>query len=106
MGEGRSPLQGTVVRVLAAGDAVGAGTAVVVIESMKMEHAVEAGVEGTVAGVLVNEGDAVVAGQVVATIEPGTVEMAADAEVAAAAGLRADLAEVIARHAVGHDAAR
>ncbi len=45
-----APLQGTVVSVaVSAGDAVAAGQALVVLESMKMEHVVVAEVSGTVA---------------------------------------------------------
>jgi acetyl-CoA carboxylase carboxyltransferase component len=108
MGEVRSPLQGTVVTVAEAGDTVHATTAVVVIESMKMEHSVEAGVEGTIAEVLVVVGQQVAAGDVLARVEPGTVEaiVAAKAVAETGAGLRADLAEVLDRHAVGMDEAR
>jgi acetyl-CoA carboxylase carboxyltransferase component len=107
MGEVRSPLQGTVVTVAEAGDTVHGRTAVVVIESMKMEHSVEAGVEGTVAEVLVVVGQQIAAGDLLARIEPGAVEAAApDVVGAAREGLRHDLAEVVERHAVGLDAAR
>src|SRR5262245_46236392 len=108
MGEVRSPLQGTVVTVAEAGDTVHASTAVVVVESMKMEHGVEAGVEGTVAAVLVVVGQQVAAGDLLARIEPGSVEAvaAAEATAAGAAGLRTDLAEVLERHAAGFDDAR
>jgi acetyl-CoA carboxylase carboxyltransferase component len=107
MGDVRSPLQGTVVRVPAVGDVVRAGAPVVVLESMKMEHGVEADVDGTVGEVLVAEGDTVTAGQSLVRITEGIV--AAEAPVAAdlaAAGPRPDLAEVLERHAVGLDAAR
>ena len=105
MGEVRSPLQGTVVTVAEAGDTVHATTTVVVIESMKMEHSVEAGVEGTIAEVLVVVGQQVAAGDVLARVEPGTVEaiVATKAVAETGAGLRADLAEVLDRHAVGMD---
>ena len=76
MGEVRSPLQGTVVTVAEAGDTVHARTTVVVVESMKMEHSVEAGVEGTVAEVLVVVGQQVATGDLLAPIEPGSVEAA------------------------------
>ncbi|HEY8526391.1 MAG TPA: carboxyl transferase domain-containing protein [Acidimicrobiales bacterium] len=70
--EVRSPLQGTVVRVAAAaGDAVEAGSPVVVIESMKMEHVVESGGAGVVGRVAVAAGDAVQRGDLLAVVEPG-----------------------------------
>ena len=47
-------MPGTVLRVTAAvGDEVKAGDALVVLEAMKMEHAVKAVADGTVAEVLV-----------------------------------------------------
>ncbi|HEX6235596.1 MAG TPA: carboxyl transferase domain-containing protein [Acidimicrobiales bacterium] len=71
MAEVRSPLQGAVVRVDAsAGDEVDATTPVVVIESMKMEHVVEAGVAGTVAEVAVAAGDNVRAGDLLLVVAP------------------------------------
>jgi acetyl-CoA carboxylase carboxyltransferase component len=111
VGEVRSPLQGTVVTVADAGDTVHARTTVVVVESMKMEHAVEAGVEGTVAEVLVVVGQQIAAGDLLARIEPGAagaVEAveAVEASAPAVGGVRRDLAEVLERHAAGLDAAR
>ena len=105
------------------GEAVRTGQAVVIIESMKMEHLVESGADGRVAEVLVSAGATVVPGQTLLTVavEAPTVE-APTAEPAAgrppagptppvsAAGpgpaVRADLAEALRRHAVGLDAAR
>jgi len=55
-----APMPGTVVRVeVAAGDEVKAGDALVVLEAMKMEHAVRAGGDGTVSEVLVAAGQQV-----------------------------------------------
>jgi acetyl-CoA carboxylase carboxyltransferase component len=125
MGEVVSPLTGTVARVeQGPGAAVSATSAVVIVESMKMEYAIEAGVSGTVVEVHVAAGDAVSVGDllaVVSTAPPSTAPPdladvaaagapdgaggAAPAGSAASAG-RADLAEVIERHAVGRDAAR
>ena len=99
-------MQGTVVQVAAVGDAVHARGAVVVVESMKMEHSVEAGTEGTVAEVLVAVGEQIAVGDLVARIEAGSVDAVAEPAPAAGDGLRADLAEVVERHAVGHDDAR
>ena len=102
-----SPLQGRVVGVpVAAGTGVTAGAPLVVIESMKMEHVVAAEVTGTVVELRVAIGDAVRAGDVLATVEPGAVAaLAAEAE-AGGDGERADLAAVVARHAIGLDPAR
>jgi acetyl-CoA carboxylase carboxyltransferase component len=106
----RSPLQGTVVRVAAsAGQAVGVSSPLVVIESMKMEHVVEAGDAGVVGSVAVAAGDPVQRGDLLAVIAPGDASVIHDVqEVAAPAGdgIRADLAEVVERHRVGLDAAR
>ena len=64
-----SPMPGTVVAVSAAtGDEVGAGTAIVVVEAMKMEHTLAAPIDGT-ATVSVAVGDKVSAGQQLAHID-------------------------------------
>ncbi len=115
-----SPLTGTVARVeQAAGAAVDAGTTVLILESMKMEYAIEAGTSGTVTAVCVAAGDAIQVGDLLAVVSeiaarPAPTGDEADspadergAAVAAHDGIdRADLAEVIERHAVGLDAAR
>ncbi len=102
-----SPLQGRVVGVpVAAGTGVTAGAPLVVIESMKMEHVVAAEVTGTVVELRVAIGDAVRAGDVLVTLEPGAVAAPADAADAGDDGERADLAAVVARHAIGLDPAR
>jgi len=107
MADVRSPMTGTVVRVLAPGTTVAAATAVAVIESMKMEYVVEAGVDGAVDAVHVAEGDTVRAGDLLAAVAPGAGATSSDAPVEGApVGPRADLAEVENRHAVGLDAAR
>ncbi|MDR0344553.1 MAG: ATP-grasp domain-containing protein [Nocardiopsaceae bacterium] len=65
-----APLPGTVVRAVAAGERVGAGDPVVVIEAMKMEHAVRAPAAGVIAEACVQAGQAVAAGALLARIEP------------------------------------
>jgi acetyl-CoA/propionyl-CoA carboxylase biotin carboxyl carrier protein len=66
----RSPMPGTVVAVpVDDGAAVEAGAAVVVVEAMKMEHAVPAPLPGTVE-VLVRVGDRVTRDQVLARVRP------------------------------------
>jgi acyl-CoA carboxylase subunit alpha len=65
-----APMPGTVVRVeVTAGDAVTAGTPVVVLEAMKMEHSVRAPHDGIVAGVEVRAGQQVDLGTVLAIVE-------------------------------------
>jgi acetyl/propionyl-CoA carboxylase alpha subunit len=64
-----APMPGTVARVtVAAGDVVAAGDALVVVEAMKMEHAVRAPHGGTVAEVRVREGQQVDTGDVLAIV--------------------------------------
>jgi acetyl-CoA/propionyl-CoA carboxylase biotin carboxyl carrier protein len=63
-----SPMPGSVVAVgVSDGDTVSAGTVVVTVEAMKMEHALTAPVDG-VAGILVAVGDQVKVGQPLARI--------------------------------------
>ena len=63
------PMQGTIVKVLVAvGDAVKAGQAVVVLEAMKMENQIAAEKAGTVKEIKVKAGDTVGAGDVVVVI--------------------------------------
>ena len=102
-------MQGTIVSVdVSAGDSVVAGQQLMLIESMKMHHAIESPCDGIVAEVRVEAGATVMSGAAVASITPGVVEQ--PAMVHASGGdltrVRADLAEVEARHAVGLDAAR
>jgi 3-methylcrotonyl-CoA carboxylase alpha subunit len=67
-----APMPG-LVRAIDAGPGatVDAGSSVVVLEAMKMEHAVAAPVAGRVVELRVALGDQVVRGQVVAIVEPG-----------------------------------
>ncbi len=63
-------MQGTIVKVnVAVGDTVEIGQAVVILEAMKMENAVNAEKSGVVKAVKVAAGDAVSAGDVVVVIE-------------------------------------
>jgi len=104
-----APFAGVVVAIPHGSDArVGEGTAVVVLEAMKMEHDVLAGAEGVVAGLAVAVGDAVEEGQLLLTLAPGTGGplAAAPAASGAHAGQRSDLAAVHERHDIGLDAAR
>ncbi|MDE0066875.1 MAG: acetyl-CoA carboxylase biotin carboxylase subunit [Acidimicrobiaceae bacterium] len=64
------PMQGTIVKVLVAvGDAIDVGDAIVVLEAMKMENIVTAEKAGTVKEIRVAEGDSVGGGDIVAVIE-------------------------------------
>lgn len=66
-----SPMPGKVVRTeVARGDVVTAGTTLVVVEAMKMEHAIAAPIDGTVTSLPVEAGDQVEADQVLAVVEP------------------------------------
>jgi acetyl-CoA carboxylase carboxyltransferase component len=107
-----APFAGVVAAVEhAPGGLVRAGTALLVLEAMKMEHEVLAEAEGVVRRVEVAVGDAVQAGQVL-------VVLACDGEAAGEApngrgaaeidldAVRADLSAVRERHALGLDAAR
>jgi len=96
------------VRIAPVGATVGSGELVAVIESMKVEHDVSAPVGGTVAEVLVEVGASVRAGDLLLSVDPSNVPHVprpAPARTGSAED-RVDLAEVVARHRVGLDAAR
>ena len=66
-----APMPGKVVKVLVAvGDEVHAATPLLILEAMKMEQPVKAGVAGTVASVSVAAGDQVAADQLLAVVTP------------------------------------
>jgi propionyl-CoA carboxylase alpha chain len=68
-----APMPGTVVRVdVEPGAAVAAGQVLVVLEAMKMEHAVRAAVDGTVSEVGVGAGQQVESGALLVVVEPGS----------------------------------
>ncbi|HEX4127364.1 MAG TPA: carboxyl transferase domain-containing protein [Acidimicrobiales bacterium] len=98
------PFAGTVLRVeVVPGDQVRAGATLVVLESMKMEHVVEAGAPGTVGAVAVSAGDTVQAGDVVLLIDEDAAP-ADDGGVVTGSGVdtadahvRPELAELMAR---------
>jgi acetyl-CoA carboxylase carboxyltransferase component len=104
-----SPMQGTVVRVaVSEGELVQHGHAVVVLESMKMEHDVLAPASGHVAKVACAAGDTVEEGQRLVVIEPAEVaaSVAAAGQTSDPDAIRPDLAEVVERHARTLDDAR
>ncbi|TCK19938.1 acetyl/propionyl/methylcrotonyl-CoA carboxylase subunit alpha [Pseudonocardia endophytica] len=68
-----SPMPGTVTVVeVAEGDQVTAGTTLVVVEAMKMEHVLTAPVDGTVRELRARTGGTVARGDVLVVVEPAT----------------------------------
>ena len=64
-----APMPGTIVSVkVNVGDKVEAGTLVAILEAMKMENEIFAGVDGTVAGISVSAGDSVNSGDVIVSV--------------------------------------
>ena len=64
-----APIQGTVVKVsVKIGDKVEKGSVVIVLETMKMENAIESTVFGIVKGIEVSEGDSVKSGDTLVII--------------------------------------
>lgn len=104
-----APMVGTVAAVLTGpGDQVIAGKPVVILESMKMEHEVVAASSGTVREVAVVPGNTVAAGDQLLLVEDGDVDAASHSagESPDPTAVRADLSEVMARHAITLDSAR
>jgi len=107
-----APMACTVVEVMvAAGQSVQAGQALLVLEAMKMEHEIRASADATVLAVLARAGELVAEADLL--IQLGAARRAPQAEGASAApvetaapALRADLREVQARHGLTLDAAR
>jgi acetyl-CoA/propionyl-CoA carboxylase, biotin carboxylase, biotin carboxyl carrier protein len=65
-----SPMQGTIVKIVAAeGQHVSAGETVVVLEAMKMEQPLTAHKDGTVTGLAVEVGQTVPSGEVIAQLK-------------------------------------
>ncbi|MDA8545096.1 biotin/lipoyl-binding protein [Alphaproteobacteria bacterium] len=105
----KAPMQAVVHTVnVAAGESVSAGQELVILEAMKMQHALAAPVSGTVKAIKYDVGDVVEEGAVVFLVEAG--EVAGDATAEATTqdldGVRADLAELQARLARTQDANR
>ena len=104
-----APLQGTIVAVLVEmGEEVPPGREIVVMEAMKMQHAVRAPEGGIVTAIAVEPGQAVMAGHPLLTMTPAEVEP--DLEEGPNEfdpdEIRPDLAEVVERHRIGLDEAR
>ncbi len=101
-----APIQGTIVAIsVAVGDQVRQGQQLAVVEAMKMEHVIAAPQSGVVRGVTMAAGDVVREGYPIVFVEPG--EVAGGAIAAGAAidpdHIRADLREVLDRHALTRD---
>jgi acetyl-CoA carboxylase carboxyltransferase component len=114
-------LQGTIVSVyVRPGETVRFGAVLALIESMKMHHEIVAPTDGVVEVVHVDHGTTLMVGDPVVQLsvaDPAAVDSAADdtlpppdgsptGEIARPGVVRADLAEVVERHAVGLDASR
>ena len=105
----RAPLQGTIVSISAAeGAEVAAGTPLLVMEAMKMEHVIAAPASGIVRAIAVAQGDTVFEGHALVYLEEAEVSASAQAKQAEADPdyVRPDLAEVFERHALTQDAQR
>jgi acetyl-CoA carboxylase carboxyltransferase component len=108
-----APMACTVVEVcVRAGQSIAAGQTLLILEAMKMEHEVRAEAAAQVAELLVAAGDQVAEGELLMRLGARLAQApSAAAEPGAAANgdsgaLRADLQEVIARHAFTLDANR
>jgi acetyl-CoA carboxylase carboxyltransferase component/biotin carboxyl carrier protein len=109
----KAPFAGVVVAIAPERDQrVGAGSPLIVLEAMKMEHEVLAEIDGVVRDLAVAVGEEVQEGQLLLTLEPGEDDRDGDAPLsipaadAASGGERADLRAVRERHEIGLDAAR
>jgi acetyl-CoA carboxylase carboxyltransferase component len=103
----RAPFSGTVVSVPnAPEETVHAGTAVVILEAMKMEHEIVAEQDGIVESVAVAVGETVTEGQLLVTLTLAQHDGAPPQVAAAPQDERDDLEQVRHRHELGLDAAR
>jgi acetyl-CoA/propionyl-CoA carboxylase, biotin carboxylase, biotin carboxyl carrier protein len=74
-----SPMMGTVLSLpVDVGQPVTAGTTLIVLESMKMEHPVTAPADGTIATIAVTVGSVVAKGDLLASLSPGDVDAATE----------------------------
>lgn len=65
-----APMPGSIIDVkVNVGDSVSASTVVAILEAMKMENDIVAGVDGVVASVNVSKGDSISAGDVIVTLQ-------------------------------------
>jgi acetyl/propionyl-CoA carboxylase alpha subunit/acetyl-CoA carboxylase carboxyltransferase component len=104
-----APLQGTILSVaISVGKPVRRGEAVLIMESMKMEHVIASPVSGVVRAVGVLPGDTVFEGHALAFVEAMDVEDGNEAleQSVDLDAIRPDLAAVFARHQGALDAQR
>jgi acetyl-CoA carboxylase carboxyltransferase component len=102
-----SPLTGTVLSCVSVGETVAAGRPLVVIESMKMEHVVEAPGSVEVKRVWVAPGDTVGEGQLLVEVAPAqTPGGVRDVAPTASSGERVDVARLRERRGYLKDSAR
>ena len=101
-----APLQGTVLRVASVGESIRPGRAIIVIESMKMEHDVVLDVNVELHSLLVAVGESVKAGQPLAIVRgvSSTIDASDAQEVESRE--RVDLREVFERRSAGSDESR
>jgi acetyl-CoA carboxylase carboxyltransferase component len=105
----RAPLTGTVISIAAgAGDQVEPGDELLILESMKMEHAVVSEDAGKILDVTVRVGETVTAGTPMVVIEPREHDRTGDLRPAEVEldRIRPDLDEVMRRHRIGSDSYR
>jgi len=105
----RAPLTGTVIGIaVGAGDQVEPGDELLILESMKMEHAVVSQDAGKILDVTARVGETVTAGTPLVVIEPREHDEAGDLQQAEVDldRVRADLDEAIRRHRIGSDSYR
>ncbi len=95
-----APMQGTVVSIsVAEGDALYAGQAILVMDSMKMQHVIETDSAGILRQLAVGEGDTVFENSPLAFLDPAEVARPDDDDTAAVDldAVRPDLADVLER---------
>jgi len=103
----RSPLVGTVVAVkVVVGDVVSAGTEIMVIESMNMEHPIVAEISCRISALLVTVGKTVSEGEILAECVAESVSQSAVATSITASAQRADLEQLRRRQELLLDASR
>jgi acetyl-CoA carboxylase carboxyltransferase component len=105
----RAPLTGTVIAVaVGAGDQVEPGDELLILESMKMEHAVVSEDAGKIVDVTVRIGETVPAGTPLVVIAPREHDEASDLQQAEVDldRVRPDLDDAIRRHRIGSDSYR
>ena len=85
-----APLVGSIVMVAAPGTQLDAGGTVAIVESMKMEHYIEAETAGVVVTVMVSPGDAVRSGSLICDFRPGAPSEPNDGDGAATSNRLAD----------------